>query len=198
MTSEAYSMFSLSNPLHPDVFPGVRKMEAECVAMVLAMYNAPMDAGGCLTSGGTESIVMACKAYRDYARDVKGIRTPEMIIPTSAHAAFDKACKYFHIRPVWIDVDPVTFALPVARVKKAVNRNTILVGLFLFLFSSSPFSSPPFPSLLSPSSLSRLSVPLRVSPTVSSMILKVSPRLPRARMFPYTSTLASVASSSPS
>ncbi|RKP14564.1 pyridoxal phosphate-dependent transferase [Piptocephalis cylindrospora] len=127
LTSEAYSLFSLSNPLHPDVFPGVRKMEAECVAMVLAMYNAPLDAGGCLTSGGTESIVMACKAYRDYAREHKGIRSPEMIIATSAHAAFDKACKYFGIRPVWIDVDPVTFALPVHRVKKAVNRNTILI-----------------------------------------------------------------------
>lgn len=34
LQSEAYRMFAVSNPLHPDVFPGVRKMEAEIVAMV--------------------------------------------------------------------------------------------------------------------------------------------------------------------
>jgi sphinganine-1-phosphate aldolase len=61
---------------------------------------------------------MACKAYRDWARDVKGITEPEMsvlqtpslspsllcsrslhrIIPASAHAAFDKAGSYFGIK----------------------------------------------------------------------------------------------------
>lgn len=76
---DAYRMFAISNPLHPEVFPGVRRMEAECVAMVLRMFNAPRDTGcGTMTSGGTESIVMACKAYRDMARDLKGIQYPEM------------------------------------------------------------------------------------------------------------------------
>lgn len=76
--NEAYSAFSVSNPLHPDVFPGIRKMDAEIVAMVLDMYHAPNSAGGTTTSGGTESILMACKAYRDWARNEKGITEPEM------------------------------------------------------------------------------------------------------------------------
>ncbi|CAG8620998.1 15447_t:CDS:2 [Racocetra fulgida] len=55
LTSEAYTIFSASNPLHPDVFPGVRKMDAEIVSMVLNLYNGPKDeAGGTTTSGGTE------------------------------------------------------------------------------------------------------------------------------------------------
>jgi len=53
-------------------------MEAEIVAMVLKMYRAPEGAAGAMTSGGTESIVMAVKTYRDWARAVKGITEPEM------------------------------------------------------------------------------------------------------------------------
>jgi sphinganine-1-phosphate aldolase len=93
LTSDAYALFSLANPLHPEVFPGVRKMEAECVAMVLSMYYAPVEAGGCVTSGGTESILMACKAYRDLAKEEKGITQPEMyvhltIYPSDAHTLY--------------------------------------------------------------------------------------------------------------
>lgn len=53
--------YLLSNPLHPDIFPEVRKMEAEVVRMILDMYNAPPEAAGTTTSGGTESILLACK-----------------------------------------------------------------------------------------------------------------------------------------
>lgn len=71
--------FLLSNPLHPDVFPGVRKMEAEVIAMALSLFHADPQRGcGTTTSGGTESIIMACKAYRDWARTERGITEPEM------------------------------------------------------------------------------------------------------------------------
>lgn len=77
----AFDRYCVSNPLHPDVFPAVRKMEAEIVAMVLKIYNNPTGAG-CTTSGGTESIVMAVKTYRDWARATKGITEPEMFVST--------------------------------------------------------------------------------------------------------------------
>jgi sphinganine-1-phosphate aldolase len=72
-----YKRYLVSNPLHPTVFPAVRKMEAEIVAMCLQLYNNPSGAG-IMTSGGTESIIMAIKTYRDWAREVKGIMEPEM------------------------------------------------------------------------------------------------------------------------
>lgn len=75
----AMQRFLLSNPLHADVFPGVRKMEAEVIAMTLSLFHADPQRGcGTTTSGGTESIIMACKAYRDWARVEKGITEPEM------------------------------------------------------------------------------------------------------------------------
>ena len=78
LQSEAFRKFGVANPIHPDVFPGVRKMEAEVVAMVLAMFNAPPGAAGVTTSGGTESILMACLSARQKAYHERGVTEPEM------------------------------------------------------------------------------------------------------------------------
>lgn len=76
---EAFRKYVISNPLHPDAFPAVRKMEAEVVQMCLRMYNNP-DGAGTMTSGGTESIIMSVKTHRDWARAVKGITEPELSV----------------------------------------------------------------------------------------------------------------------
>ncbi|KAJ8596595.1 PLP-dependent transferase [Rhizopogon salebrosus TDB-379] len=122
----AFERYAVSNPLHPDVFPTIRKMEAEIVSMCLRMYNNPNGAGT-MTSGGTESIVMAVKTYRDWAREVKGITEPEMIIPATAHAAFDKGAAYMNIKVHMVPVDPLTRKVNIKRVRRAINRNTILL-----------------------------------------------------------------------
>ncbi|KAG1772581.1 PLP-dependent transferase [Suillus placidus] len=122
----AFERYTVSNPLHPDVFPAIRKMEAEIVSMCLRMYNNP-DGAGTMTSGGTESIVMAIKTYRDWAQEVKGITEPEMIVPATAHAAFDKGAAYMKVKLHLIPVDPVTRKVNIKRVRRAINRNTILL-----------------------------------------------------------------------
>lgn len=78
LQTEAFGKFTVANPIHPDVFPGVRKMEAEIVAMVLAMFNAPIGAAGATTSGGTESILMAVLSARQKGYHERGITEPEM------------------------------------------------------------------------------------------------------------------------
>ena len=78
LQAEAFEKFSVANPMHPDVFPGVRKMEAEIVAMILAMFNAPAGAAGVTTSGGTESILMACLSARQKAHVERAVSEPEM------------------------------------------------------------------------------------------------------------------------
>lgn len=124
---DALRRFLLSNPLHPEVFPGVRKMEAEVVAMVLDMYNAPPGAAGTTTSGGTESILMACKTVRDWAHAERGITEPEMIVPMSAHVAFDKAGNYFGIKVRRVPVDRVSRKVRIDAVRRAINGNTVLL-----------------------------------------------------------------------
>lgn len=87
----AYGRFAFFNPLHASLHPATRQMDAEVVAMVLRMYSGPRAGCGAFTTGGTESILMAMKAYRDWGRTTKGITNPNIVIPLTAHAAFDKA-----------------------------------------------------------------------------------------------------------
>ncbi|CAO3611851.1 unnamed protein product [Cunninghamella blakesleeana] len=128
LLAQAYKMFAVANPLHPDVFPGIRRMEAESVSMVLNMYNAPSTGCGTMTSGGTESILMACKTYRDMYKDLKGIQYPEMVVPVTIHAAFMKAAGYFNIKLITIPVDPVTYKVDVKKMARAITSNTVMIA----------------------------------------------------------------------
>ncbi|KAL2821907.1 pyridoxal phosphate-dependent transferase [Aspergillus granulosus] len=125
--AEAFEQFGVANPIHPDVFPGVRKMEAEVVAMVLSMFHGPSDGAGVTTSGGTESILMACLAARNKARAERGVTEPEMIIPDTAHAAFIKASNYFGIKLHRVPCPAPEHKADIAAVRRLINPNTILL-----------------------------------------------------------------------
>ncbi|XP_018579185.1 sphingosine-1-phosphate lyase [Anoplophora glabripennis] len=127
VVSEVYSKTSYTNPLHSDLFPGLCKMEAEVVRIAADLFNGNDDTCGTMTSGGTESIIMACKAYRDYGREVKGIKKPEIIVPTTVHSAFDKAAQYLKLRVRSVRTDPNTCQVDVNGVRKAINSNTIMI-----------------------------------------------------------------------
>lgn len=88
--------------------------------------NGNPDVCGAMTGGGSESILTMMKACRDYARYVRGIRQPEMIIGDSAHAAYFKGAEYFKIKLVMVPVGS-DYRLSGKAVRKAVTRNTILV-----------------------------------------------------------------------
>ncbi|MCJ7513105.1 MAG: aminotransferase class V-fold PLP-dependent enzyme, partial [Anaerolineales bacterium] len=79
---------------------------------------------GTVSSGGTESILLAMKTYRDWARATKGITAPEIIAPVTAHAAFDKAAQYFGLRLVRTPLDG-DYAADVAAVEAAITPNTV-------------------------------------------------------------------------
>lgn len=109
----AYDRYCVSNPLHPDVFPAIRKMEAEIVSMCLRLYNHPSGAGT-MTSGGTESIIMAVKTYRDWARAVKGITEPEMLVMHIINIFFILIRGFIGLSPL-LHTQPSTKALLISR-----------------------------------------------------------------------------------
>ncbi|KAK4102676.1 PLP-dependent transferase [Parathielavia hyrcaniae] len=127
LQTEAYGKFTVANPIHPDVFPGVRKMEAEVVAMVLSLFNAPLGAAGVSTSGGTESILMACLSARQKAYVERGVTEPEMILPDTAHTAFRKAGEYFKIKVHLVACPAPEYQVDIRRVARLINSNTILL-----------------------------------------------------------------------
>lgn len=129
--NQVYAINSQSNPLHTDLWPSAVKYESEIVAMTAQMLSAsysPDEICGTVTSGGTESILLAMKAYRDHARQTKGITRPQMVVPATAHAAFDKAAQYFDIEIVHVPPG-ADFRADVAAMEKAITPDTIvLVG----------------------------------------------------------------------
>ncbi|XP_003743455.1 sphingosine-1-phosphate lyase [Galendromus occidentalis] len=116
-----------SNHLHADIFSGVRKMEAEIIRWVLNLYHGDADACGSISSGGTESIMLACKAYRDFAFATRGITEPEILVPHSAHAAFDKAADWLRLEIRKVPLDPKTLMVDTRKMRKMITRNTILL-----------------------------------------------------------------------
>eukprot|EP00929_Paragymnodinium_shiwhaense_P052548 TRINITY_DN2631_c0_g1_i2.p1 TRINITY_DN2631_c0_g1~~TRINITY_DN2631_c0_g1_i2.p1 ORF type:complete len:544 (+),score=168.46 TRINITY_DN2631_c0_g1_i2:72-1703(+) len=94
---KVYAKWGFANPLHPGIHPSLRQMDSEVVRMIISMYNGGEDCCGAFTTGGTESILMAMKTYRDWARATKGITDPNIVVCTTVHAAFMKAGHYFGI-----------------------------------------------------------------------------------------------------
>jgi glutamate/tyrosine decarboxylase-like PLP-dependent enzyme len=123
-SNKVTSIASQNNPLHPDIWPSSLKFEREIVAMVSRMLHGDEYVRGSITSGGTESILLAVKTYRDMAKENKGIEKPELIFPKSAHAAFEKACQYFGVKPVVTDLKK-DFSADAAEIKEKVTNNTI-------------------------------------------------------------------------
>jgi glutamate/tyrosine decarboxylase-like PLP-dependent enzyme len=127
VAKEAYALYQSENALGPMAFPSLEQMEAEVIGMGLSLLHAPEGAAGSMTSGGTESILMAVKACRDAAR-VKGVDTSgaELVIPRSAHPAFDKAAHYLGLRTLRVPVAPDLRA-DVAALAAAIGPRTLMI-----------------------------------------------------------------------
>lgn len=124
---KAYSIYFHQNGLNPSAFPSLQRMEAEVVSIAANLLGGGEDAAGTMTSGGTESILMAIKTYRDRARELHPeITKPEMIVPISIHPAFDKAAHYFDVKIIKAPLS-ADFRVDVEAVKKLITPNTILL-----------------------------------------------------------------------
>jgi glutamate/tyrosine decarboxylase-like PLP-dependent enzyme len=126
IAEEAYRRFSGANALNTAAFPSLRQMQGEVLEMAGVWLGSPADAAGYFTSGGTESILMAVKAARDQFRTESSITHPNMVLPTSAHAAFDKAAAYFGVELRRVDVLP-GWRADVEAMAKMIDQNTILI-----------------------------------------------------------------------
>jgi len=121
-------MFFSKNALSPMAFPSLKKFETEVISMAVDLFGGDNRCCGSMTSGGTESLLMAVKTYRDWARDkFPHIKEPEMVVPSSAHPSFDKAADYFGVKIVKVPVDKETHRADVKAMEKAVTENTILM-----------------------------------------------------------------------
>ncbi len=133
--NQTFSFFSHVNTIQFDLCPSMARFESEIIAMTAGMLNgdavkemSPADeVCGTVTSGGSESIAMAVKVYRDKARAEKGITEPEIIMPKTAHPAFNKAGEYFGVKMVMAPVDFPDFRVDPKAVEARITANTVAI-----------------------------------------------------------------------
>lgn len=126
IAEEAYRRFGTENALNVHAFPSLRRIQAEVVETVSGWLGADAGCAGFMTSGGTESLLMAVKAARERGRRTRGIERPNMVLPASAHAALEKGAQYFGVEsrrvPVLAD-----WRADVDAMAAAIDANTVLV-----------------------------------------------------------------------
>jgi glutamate/tyrosine decarboxylase-like PLP-dependent enzyme len=118
--ARVYAAHSQSNPLHVDLWPSATKFEAEIVSMTRALLNGGEEVVGTVSSGGTESILLAMKAYRDHTGRRK------IVAPATAHAAFDKAEQLLGVELVKVPVGANLLA-DVDAMAAAIDDDTAVV-----------------------------------------------------------------------
>lgn len=123
---DSYHRFACENGLNPGAFKSLKKMETEVISATADILNGTDEVCGVVTSGGTESCLMAVKTYRDMARDQRRVKKPEMIMPTTAHVAWFKASEYFGVK---IRLVPLKrdFTPDLKKLKRMINRNTVMI-----------------------------------------------------------------------
>jgi glutamate/tyrosine decarboxylase-like PLP-dependent enzyme len=124
---KAHALYMEVNGLNLSTFPSLRKYETEVVSMAAHLLNGGDTACGTLTSGGTESILMALKTARSWAKATKPqIKFPEVVAPISAHPAFNKAAEYLGLKLVMTPLRN-DYRADVQALANAITPNTILV-----------------------------------------------------------------------
>jgi len=123
---QAYGEYFSANGLNPTVFQSLKKFETEVIRMTANLLHGDKNVSGVITAGGTESCLLAVKTYRDMARDKKRIKKPEMIIPETAHVAWEKGAEYFGVKAVHAPLDK-DYRVDIKAVKKLVNKRTVMI-----------------------------------------------------------------------
>ncbi len=128
IVKEAFSQYLSENALDPTTFPSTLQMEREIVRITADLLGGDDQVVGSVTTGGTESIMLAVKTARDWARAAKpAVKEPQMILSQTAHAAFHKAAHYFGLKLVIVPFDEQSYEADVQGMRAALNDNTILL-----------------------------------------------------------------------
>ena len=124
--ARAYRMYSSANGLNPAAFRSLKRLESEIVSIEAGLFHGGDETCGVLTSGGTESCLLAVKTYRDMARKKRRVRRPNMVLPATAHVAWFKASEYFGVK---VRLLPMTadYATDISRLRRMIDRNTVMV-----------------------------------------------------------------------
>jgi glutamate/tyrosine decarboxylase-like PLP-dependent enzyme len=126
VAEEAYRRFATENGLNTHAFPSLQRLQQEVVDIVNGWFEGGPDAAGFITSGGTESLLLAVKGARERGRAERNITRPNVVLPASAHAALEKGCYYFGVESRRVPVR-ADWTADVEAMEAAIDDDTVMV-----------------------------------------------------------------------
>lgn len=127
LAKDASRLFFSENALGQSAFPSLKKFESDVISWALGLLNGGREATGSITSGGTESIFMALKTARDWARATRpGLGETEIVVPYSAHPAFNKGAHFLDVKVKRIPLRN-DYRADVDAMAKAIGPDTIML-----------------------------------------------------------------------
>ena len=127
LQNKVWNLYNCSNTLYEGVFPSVRKFEAEIISWILHILHGDASSCGLLTSGGTESVLLAILSYREMGRR-RGIATSRVLAANTCHPSLVKACHYFGMKLTKIPVDKSSsFALTASAVRRYLTSDVVCI-----------------------------------------------------------------------
>lgn len=127
VVKKAYQLFFSENALNPSAFPSLRNMENDVISMSAHLLGGDEQVVGSLTTGGTESILMAVKTAREWGKKNKNLTsTPEIILPATTHPAFFKAAHYFNVKILLCPIEN-DFRVDPQKMESLITENTVLL-----------------------------------------------------------------------
>ena len=137
LAASAVRMVQPVNGLDPTTFTSVAVLEREVVGFVRDILHGDSDVVGSVTTGGTESCLLAVKTARDNWRQRGRTGEPRLLAPVTVHAAFQKAAHYFGLTLELVPVDSITGAVTASAL---IERFAADVALVVVSAPSYPFA----------------------------------------------------------
>jgi len=107
LAASAIRLVQPVNGLDPTTFTSVAVMEREVVGFARELLHGDDAVVGSVTTGGTESCLLAVKTARDVWRaSADPALVPRLLAPVTVHAAFQKAAHYFGLELDLVPVQP--------------------------------------------------------------------------------------------
>ena len=127
VAQEAYLTYWTENAMGQRAFPSMKRLEGEVISMALALHHAPKEATATFTSGGSESIFLALKTARDWARETKGVERPNIVIPRTGHPTFDRAAQHLGVEVRRVPTSRNDFRADPREMAKRIDGRTIML-----------------------------------------------------------------------
>ncbi|XWN30495.1 MAG: aspartate aminotransferase family protein [Devosia sp.] len=124
---EAYLSYWTENAMAQRAFKSMRALEQDVMDMAISLHHGGEDAAATFTSGGSESIFMALKTARDWARATKGIDRPNIVIPRTGHPTFDRASEFLGLEVRRVPTTRNDFRADPGEMEKRIDGDTIML-----------------------------------------------------------------------